>query len=292
MLRDTCIVVDPSDTVTGAASKMDCHRFDESTPTGHLHRAFSVFLFDSHDRLLIQQRALDKKTFPGVCAPRYMLASAALPFLCCCNTLLIECDTSVALAGELSSAYFRSTERSDVWAPGLVTNKMLVQVWTNTCCSHPLHGQTPDEADEANAVLSGRVGGTVSAAIRKLEHELGIPAAALDRRDFVFLTRLLYCAADADASSGQSTGWGEHELDYILFLRADVPLKPHSEEVSDTKYVTPDELRAMMRPETGLRWSPWFRIIADNFLFKWWDNLGGTLGGKHADWGTVHRLQC
>jgi isopentenyl-diphosphate Delta-isomerase len=33
---------------------------------GLLHRAFSVFLFDSQKRLLIQQRADEKITFPGM----------------------------------------------------------------------------------------------------------------------------------------------------------------------------------------------------------------------------------
>jgi len=32
---------------------------------GLLHRAFSVFLFDSSNRLLLQQRAAEKITFPS-----------------------------------------------------------------------------------------------------------------------------------------------------------------------------------------------------------------------------------
>jgi isopentenyl-diphosphate delta-isomerase type 1 len=35
-------------------------------PRGILHRAFSVFLFDSQGRLLLQQRAASKITFPSV----------------------------------------------------------------------------------------------------------------------------------------------------------------------------------------------------------------------------------
>ena len=50
-----------------------------------LHRAFSVFLFDDRNKLLLQQRASSKITFPSL--------------------------------------------------------------WTNTCCSHPLYGQTPSEVD-------------------------------------------------------------------------------------------------------------------------------------------------
>lgn len=33
--------------------------------TGKLHRAFSVFLFNSENKLLLQQRSLEKITFPG-----------------------------------------------------------------------------------------------------------------------------------------------------------------------------------------------------------------------------------
>lgn len=37
----------------------------ENIDKGLLHRAFSVFLFDSKNRLLLQQRASEKITFPG-----------------------------------------------------------------------------------------------------------------------------------------------------------------------------------------------------------------------------------
>ncbi len=36
---------------------------------GLLHRAFSVFLFDSRGRLLMQQRAAEKITFPSELDP-------------------------------------------------------------------------------------------------------------------------------------------------------------------------------------------------------------------------------
>jgi hypothetical protein len=73
MKTDDCILVDSSDRVTGAAAKIDAHRFVPDRPTGQLHRAFSVFLFDSQDRLLLQQRSLSKVTFPGVRAdPRFL----------------------------------------------------------------------------------------------------------------------------------------------------------------------------------------------------------------------------
>lgn len=70
MKRDNCIVVDNDDNVVGSANKHDAHRFTTATPRGLLHRAFSVFLFDSTGRLVLQQRAKHKITFPGVCTVR------------------------------------------------------------------------------------------------------------------------------------------------------------------------------------------------------------------------------
>jgi isopentenyl-diphosphate delta-isomerase len=47
MLKDQCILVNDADKVIGHASKAAAHRFDGHNPNGLLHRAFSVFLFDS-----------------------------------------------------------------------------------------------------------------------------------------------------------------------------------------------------------------------------------------------------
>lgn len=47
----------------------------------------------------------------------------------------------------------------------------------------------------------------------------------------------------------------------------------------------------MMDPESGLAWSPWFRIIADKFLDAWWAELDAALNSdKFVDTQTVHRL--
>ena len=105
--------------------------------------------------------------------------------------------------------------------------------WTNTCCSHPLHGRAPDESDG--------VAGVRVAAVRKLEHELGIVVADLGAR-FQPVTRVRYAARSNET-------WGESEIDYILLVRvneADTPLAPNANEVSATQYVSRERMQAML----------------------------------------------
>ena len=54
------ILVDGDDNETGHLSKADCHDGD-----GILHRAFSIFLFNSMGELLLQQRSASKRLWPG-----------------------------------------------------------------------------------------------------------------------------------------------------------------------------------------------------------------------------------
>ncbi|XP_069673986.1 isopentenyl-diphosphate Delta-isomerase 1 [Periplaneta americana] len=63
-LAERCIVVNERDQVVGDASKRDCHRVN-SDGSLILHRAFSVFLFNSRNELLLQKRSPQKVTFPS-----------------------------------------------------------------------------------------------------------------------------------------------------------------------------------------------------------------------------------
>ena len=70
MESEDCILVTEQDQEKGRASKKTCHIWsnidskigDDEVP--YLHRAFSVFLFNSKGKLLLQQRASEKITFP------------------------------------------------------------------------------------------------------------------------------------------------------------------------------------------------------------------------------------
>ena len=66
MLKDECLILNYNDEVIGADNKYNVHKFVEGQPKGIVHRAFSVMLFDSEGRLLLQQRAAEKVTFPTV----------------------------------------------------------------------------------------------------------------------------------------------------------------------------------------------------------------------------------
>ncbi|XP_057963290.1 isopentenyl-diphosphate Delta-isomerase I [Malania oleifera] len=217
MFEDECILVDENDRVVGHNSKYNCHLMEKIESENLLHRAFSVFLFNSKYELLLQQRSVTKVTFP--------------------------------------------------------------LVWTNTCCSHPLYRES--ELIEENAL------GVRNAAQRKLLDELGISAEDVPVDQFMPLGRMLYKAP----SDGK---WGEHELDYLLFIVRDVNVHPNPDEVAKIKYVNREQLKELLRKadagEEGLKLSPWFRLVVDNFLLKWWEHVEkGTLK-EAADMKTIHKL--
>ncbi|XP_022744160.1 isopentenyl-diphosphate Delta-isomerase I-like [Durio zibethinus] len=217
MFEDECILVDESDNVVGHESKYNCHLWEKILTGNMLHRAFSVFLFNTKYELLLQQRSATKVTFP--------------------------------------------------------------LVWTNTCCSHPLYRESE--------LITEKCLGVRNAAQRKLLDELGIPAEDVPVDQFIPLSRMLYKAP----SDGK---WGEHELDYLLFIVRDVNSHPNPDEVADAKYVNRDQLKELLRKtdagEEGLKLSPWFRLVVDNFLFKWWDHVEkGTLE-EASDMETIHKL--
>ncbi|KAI5962870.1 IDI1 [Candida margitis] len=63
--EELCIILDYNDKPLGAGTKKLCHIMDNINQ-GLLHRAFSVFLFNEDGKLLLQQRADEKITFPAM----------------------------------------------------------------------------------------------------------------------------------------------------------------------------------------------------------------------------------
>jgi isopentenyl-diphosphate delta-isomerase, type 1 len=226
LMEELCIVLDNNDIPVGAGTKKLCHIM-ENINQGLLHRAFSVFLFNEDGKLLLQQRADEKITFPSM--------------------------------------------------------------WTNTCCSHPLCvpselGITANSGSGEINQLENAVHGAKVAAQRKLDHELGIPISDSPMDAFSYLTRIHYKSASGDEASK----WGEHEIDYILILKAknNITIDANYNEVKDFKYVDADELKAMFNDDS-LVFTPWFKLICQDFLFNWWNNLDSLEQFQDKE---IHRL--
>lgn len=224
LMDEMCIVLDTDDNAIGTASKKVCHLMTNINE-GLLHRAFSVFLFHPQTKkLLLQQRASEKITFPDM--------------------------------------------------------------WTNTCCSHPL----AHPSETGTGELVSNVQGAKRAGVRKLDHELGIPAKDIPVENFHFLTRIHYLAP----SDGK---WGEHEIDYILFVEADPAVEVNENEVQAVRWVSRDELKQMFvdaesktERDADLKYTPWFKLICESMLFKWWEALESGSLDQHTNEKQIRRM--
>jgi len=100
--------------------------------------------------------------------------------------------------------------------------------WSNTCCTHPLPGESP-----------------LIAAQRRLSEEMGL---------LVSLTEVFTFLYQADVGNGLT----EKEFDHIFFGVSNHNPNPNPAEVSDWKWSTIEELRLglTVAPE---EYSPWLR---------------------------------
>ncbi|CAF0755156.1 unnamed protein product [Brachionus calyciflorus] len=203
LMSENCILVDENDKQIGSETKKNCHLI-KNINNGMLHRAFSVFLFDTNNRLLLHQRSLHKITYPNH--------------------------------------------------------------WTNTCCSHPLF--TPDEIDTSNNHIGVR-----RAAKRRLVYELGMNESKLNENELNFITRIQYKAENVPRDGV----FGENEIDYVLFLKGDYEFNINTNEVKMIKFFTMYELKEFLNEanneNSSVQITPWFKLICDKFLFKWWTKL-------------------
>ena len=213
LMAEECILLDSQDNVIGHETKKNTHLNSNIFGRDMLHRAFSVFLFNSKNELLMQKRSSDKITFPSY--------------------------------------------------------------WANSCCSHPLY--CPEELEERDQL------GVKRAARRKMLQELGIPPEHVPLESFEFLTRVHY-----KAKSDQV--WGEHEIDYILICRPpkDIEPTPNPNEVEQIKYMSLEELDSFVNDSQELI-SPWFRIIQETLLPRWWKALQDGELHQYQDLNKIHR---
>lgn len=159
------ILVDTNDNALGTMEKMEAHE------KGVLHRAFSILLFDSAGKLLLQKRSKNKYHSSGL--------------------------------------------------------------WTNTCCSHPLPGETLEEATR-----------------RRLQEEMGI-----DLQPAYSYTFIYKAALDSNLT--------EHELDHVFIGTYDGTPSVNRKEVEDWKYVDLTWLKddILKNPDD---YTVWFRMIVNH----------------------------
>ena len=109
-------------------------------------------------------------------------------------------------------------------------------LWTNTCCSHPLPGESMESATR-----------------RRLMEEMGIDMAT------EFAYKFTYRAA-------LDHGLTEHELDYIFIGQFDGVPAVNKDEVSDWKFADLNFLREdiVRHPD---QYTAWFKLILNHAEF-------------------------
>jgi geranylgeranyl diphosphate synthase type I len=197
--------------------------------------------------------------------------------------LLVDKDDK--MIGEMSKldCHYGEGRRHRAFSVIIINNKgeMLVQqrsqekitfpgVWANACCSHPLNN------DEENG---GGVESVISAARRKLEHELGIPISESEKWNFDLLGRFEYeCRWDDN--------WIEKEIDHVLLVKCDVNVNINKNEIEIVKWLNKDQLYEMVNREGN--WSnefiaPWFIMIWNHFLSENYPNINAIKGKHNAE---------
>jgi len=208
LLSEALILVDKEDKVLGQISKIDGHQ-NTYNRTGNPHRAFSVFLLNNDNQLMLHQRSKKKITFPSL--------------------------------------------------------------WTNSCCSHPLYND--QEMVEENHL------GAKKAIRRRVEFELGHDLQ--DINDLHFMGKIYYNFSESDPT------WGEHEVDYIFFIKRDFKesdFKANPDEIEEIKWVGRNEIMKFLEEkytQKNEHITPWFGAIMQYQLFNWWDII---IQGKSAEY--------
>ncbi len=108
-------------------------------------------------------------------------------------------------------------------------------LWTNTCCSHPMPGES-----------------TRDAAMRRLEEEMGFSCKLREAFSFTYKTKF-------------DNGLSEHEYDHVFIGRFDGQPRSNPEEVEEWKWVDPEELRkdVAKHPEN---YTYWLKAVIDRFI--------------------------
>jgi isopentenyl-diphosphate delta-isomerase len=115
--------------------------------------------------------------------------------------------------------------------------------WSNSCCSHPRHGETTDEAIH-----------------RRLAQELGI------RSELHFLYKFQYQARYQDVGS-------ENEICSVYLGVSDDEVRPNRHEISAWRWIGAERLDEEMRSNPA-SFTPWFTMEWQRVRPRYRDLLG------------------
>jgi isopentenyl-diphosphate delta-isomerase len=117
--------------------------------------------------------------------------------------------------------------------------------WSNSCCSHPREG-------ESMAVATAR----------RLKQELGLGCP------LQYLYKFQYHARFRDLGS-------ERELCWVYIGRSDDPVHTNVNEISDWRFVKPDDLNDEIRRHAD-RFTPWFKMEWDRIQDQFGEQLAAV----------------
>lgn len=115
--------------------------------------------------------------------------------------------------------------------------------WSNSCCSHPRHGETTDEAIH-----------------RRLAEELGI------RSELHFLYKFQYQARYQNVGS-------ENEVCSVYLGVSDDEVRPNSHEIAAWRWIAAEDLEKEMRSDAD-SFTPWFTMEWERVRPRYRDLLG------------------
>jgi len=165
--KNTVILVNEKDEWQGTMEKMQAHI------EGVLHRAFSVFVMNDNNEMLLQRRAMHKYHSPGL--------------------------------------------------------------WSNTCCSHPMPGES-----------------TLAAAHRRLQEEMGFDCKLSPAFHFRY-------------RSPVGNGLVENEYDHIYVGMHNDAVSINADEVCEYMYMPVDEVMHQVKLEPE-KFTKWFQLVLPRFI--------------------------
>ncbi len=115
--------------------------------------------------------------------------------------------------------------------------------WSNSCCSHPRHGETTDEA-----------------IYRRLAEELGV------RSELHFLYKFQYQARYQNVGS-------ENEVCSVYLGVSDDEVRPNSHEIAAWRWIAAKDLEQEMRSDAE-SFTPWFTMEWERVRPRYRDLLG------------------